>query len=307
MLDARRVLTFREVARHQSFSRAAGALSLTQPAVSQQIRALEIQLGTRLIERGRTTFTLTPTGALLFTHADALFERLQLAETQLDETMAEAQRAFRLGAFASALGVLVPRALAELNRVVGPLEISAVQGDTDVLVPGVRDGTLHVALCFQPCAEPRREHEGARRVDLWDEPMVAALGPAHRLAGRRRIRLADLASDPWLVAVRGGLIERACLAAGFEPRVAYLTDDPTAINGIVAANLSVTLTSQMLASELRGISTPVLSGEPVRRAVYAVVPPGALHPLVEPFLDSVRARPGAARLPRLQPDADLEA
>src|SRR4051812_30381322 len=116
MLDARRILTFREVAHRQSFSRAAAALSLTQPAVSQQIRALETQLGARLIERGRTAFGLTETGALLLTHADAVFERLRLAETQLDEAIGERRRALRVGAFPSALGVLVPPAIAAVGR-----------------------------------------------------------------------------------------------------------------------------------------------------------------------------------------------
>ncbi len=289
MLDPRRLLTFREVAKQRSFSRAAVALSLTQPAVSQQIRALEVQLGERLIERGRTSFALTPIGELLYAHADALRERLQLAETQLGEAIAEERRLLRIGAFPSVLGALVPAAIAQLNRLAGPLEVSAVQGSTDELVAAVRAGSLHVALCFQDAAEPRREHEGTRRVDLLEEPMVAALGPGHRLASRRRIRLGDLARDPWLLAVRGGLIERACLAAGFEPRIAYLSDDPLAINGLVAADLTVTLTSRMLAGQLRGISTPTLSGDPVRRTVYGVTPPAAAHPLTAPFLDTVRA------------------
>ena len=72
MLDPRRLLTFREVALHQSFSRAAVALSLTQPAVSQQIRRLEVQLGERLIERGRGSFTLTAAGELLLGSARTL-------------------------------------------------------------------------------------------------------------------------------------------------------------------------------------------------------------------------------------------
>jgi len=294
MLEPRRVLTFRQVALQRSFSRAADALSLTQPAVSQQIRALETQVGERLIERGRTTFALTPAGELLLEHAEALHQRLRLAETQLGELMLERERAFRVGAFASALGILVPRALADLDRVAGPVEISATQGETDQLVAAVRSGSLHVALCFQDSAQPRREHEDVVRLDLWDEPMRAALGPAHRLAGRRRIELAELAGDPWLLAVRGGLIERACLAAGFEPRIAYQTDDPTAINEIVAANLSVTLTSRLLAERFHGIATPSLRGDPVRRSVYAVIPSGRVHSLVAPFLDSVRAWPRAS-------------
>src|SRR5213079_2905378 len=97
MLDPRRLLTFREVALRRSFSRAAESLSLTQPAVSQQIRALETQLGERLIERGRPGFALTAAGELLYEHADALFERLRLAERQLDDAIAEARRRLRIG------------------------------------------------------------------------------------------------------------------------------------------------------------------------------------------------------------------
>src|SRR5215216_440461 len=289
MLDPRRLLTFREVAKRRSFSRAGIALSLTQPAVSQQIRALEIQLGERLIKRGRASFALTPIGDLLYTHAEALFERLQLAETQLEEAIAEERGLLRIGGFPSALAALVPTAIAQLNRLFGPLEFSAVQGTTDELVAAVRDGSLHLALCFQDAAQPCLEHEATRRTNLLEEPMVAALGPSHRLASRRRIRLADLARDRWLVAVRGGLIERACLAAGFEPRIAYVTGDPLAINGLVAADLTVTLTSRMLAGQLRGISFPRLSGDPVLRAVYGVTPPVAAHPLTTPFLEAVRA------------------
>ncbi len=293
MLDPRRLIVFREVAKRRSFSHAAAALSLTQPAVSQQIRALETQLGERLIVRGRTSFALTPIGELLFAHAEALGEQLQLAETQIEEALAEERQRLRIGAFPSILGVLVPKAIAQLSRALGPLEITAVQGSTDELVTGVRDGSLHVALCFQDASQPRREHEGTQRVDLLEEPMVAAIGPRHRLTGRRWLRLTDLARDPWLIAVRGGLIERACLAAGFEPRVAYITDDPLAINGLVAADLTVTLTSRMLAGQFRGISVPPLRGDPVRRAIYCVTPPTGAHPLTAPFLESMRAASSA--------------
>ena len=289
MLDPRRLLTFREVARERSFSRAAVALSLTQPAVSQQIRALETQLGERLIERGRAGgFALTAAGELLLAHAEALHERLRLAETQLEDSVGAARRLLRIGAFPSALATLVPLAIGRL-RVAGGLEVGALQGSTEDLVAAVRDGRVHVALCFQDASAPRREHEGTRRVDVLDEPMRAALGPQHRLAARKRIRLAELADDPWLAATRDGLIVRGCRAAGFEPRLEVLTDDPLATNSFVAAGLTVTLTSELLAGHLRGIALPALVGEPVRRSIYAVTPPAGAHPLVASFLDAVRA------------------
>src|SRR6266545_4401342 len=139
MLDPRRLLTFREVARQGSFSRAGEALALSQPAVSQQVGALERELGTALLVRGRSGTVPTPAGELLLAHADALAARLELADTQMD-------------------------ALVEGER-------------------GVQAGRLHAAVCFQDASAPRREHEGMRRADLAEDPMVAVLPADHRLAG----------------------------------------------------------------------------------------------------------------------------
>jgi len=246
----RRLLTFREVAHQRSFSRAAAMLSLTQPAASQQIGALERLLGQRLIERGRGGFALTPAGELLLAHADAVAVRLRLAETQLGEAAAELRRRLRVGAFASALATLLPAAVTRLGEEAEPVEVSALQGTTDELVAAVRDGRLQVALCFEDAAMPPRRHTGLRRHDLVQEPMLAAVGPAHRLSGRRRLRLSELASETWIAASTAGLIHHACVAAGFEPRIAYLTSDPLAIRALVAADLAVTLTRRLLASDL---------------------------------------------------------
>jgi DNA-binding transcriptional LysR family regulator len=289
MLDPRRLLTFREVAHQRSFSRAAEALSLTQPAVSQQVRALETQLGERLIERGRGAFTLTPAGELLAAHADAILERLQLAEAQLGETIAGARARLRLGAFPSVLATIVPAAIERVQSSLPDLELSVTEGSTAELATAVRDGRLHAALCFQNAADPPREHAGTRRHDLLEEPMVALVGPRHRLSERKRIRLTELANDPWTAATPDGLIYRACAAAGFEPHIAYLTADPLAIRALVAAGLAVTLTPRLLAPQLAGVSTCPLAGERPRRVIYALTPPAGIHPLVVPFLEALRA------------------
>jgi len=119
--------------------------------------------------------------------------------------------------------------------------------------------------------------------------MVATVGLEHRLAGRTRIRLEELAGDRWLAATRDGLIVSACRAAGFEPQLAYVTEDPMAINSFVAAGLAVTLTSRLLAPLFREVAALALLREPPRRAIYAVVPPGRTHPLAQPFLQALRA------------------
>src|SRR3954469_7044136 len=99
MLDPRRLLTFREVARRGSFSRAAEALALSQPAVSYQVRSLERELGTALLVRGRAGTVPTPAGELLLAHAEAVAARLALADTQMDALVAGERSALALGAF----------------------------------------------------------------------------------------------------------------------------------------------------------------------------------------------------------------
>ena len=284
MLDPRRLLTFREVARLGSFSRAAEELSLTQPAVSHQILALERQLGIRLIDRRPGGLALTAAGALLLRHADAVSGRLRLASEQLGALVAEQGRQLAIGAFPSAIATIVPQALVRIRAAQPELEVSVSEGTMEELAAAVRDGTLHLAVLFQDAAAPRRDHDDLERHDLFEEPMVAALPPRHRLAKRRRIALERLAGDPWTAPSRDGLINRTCLAAGFEPNIAFLTRDVLAIRELVASGLAVTLTGRLLAGRLEGIATPALTGNPARRTIYAIRPSTDSHPLTDLLL-----------------------
>jgi len=282
MLDPRRVLTFREVARLGSFSRAAEALALTQPAVSQQVAALERQAGARLLERGPGGLSLTPAGALLLEHADVVADRLALAGGQLAELAGDEGRRVRIGAFPSALATRVPRALARLTTRRPELKADVVEGTSAELVDGVRGGALHVAVCFQDAAAPRREHEGAKRADLDEEPFMALLPLEHPLAGGGPIELADLAGETWVAPSREGLIVRACEQAGFTPAIRYVSRDPLANRGLVAAGLAVTISPAGLATEFSGIAVEPVADAPTR-SVYALLPAAGATPLARAF------------------------
>src|SRR5436190_4325829 len=271
-VDPRRMLTFREVARQQSFSRAAEVLSLTQSAVSQQIAALEQQLGVSLMQLGRGGIRRPPAGERLLEHATALADRVELAGVQLAELAAEEHRRLRLGAFPSALATLVPVALGRLASRMSDLDVRLREGRLAELAEGVRSGELHAAVCFQDAAAPRREHEGTRRHELFDEPMVLALPPHHRLAHRKSLRLDDLAGEPWTAPSRDGLVVRACREAGFEPHITIETSDPLAIAAVVRAGLAVALMPQLLAGHLPGLRMLAVDGAPPRRSVYALLP-----------------------------------
>jgi DNA-binding transcriptional LysR family regulator len=301
MLEPRRLLTFREVARHGSFSRAAEALALTQPAVSQQVAALEREVGTPLLDRGPGGLALTETGALLLGHADALSDRLQAADAQLAELAGARAARLAVGAYASALATIVPDAIArwradedEAEVAVEVLEVASLDG-----AAGVRDGRLHVAVCFEDASAPPREHADACRHELALEPMDAAVGPQHPLAGRRRIKLAALAGDTWTAPSREHLVRRACVAAGFEPRIDYVTRDPLAIGGIIRAGLAVSLTPRLLAGRLEGVRTIGLMGDAPSRRLYALTPVVGARPRALRFVAALKA----AAAERMRDDA----
>ena len=140
MLEPRRLLTFREVARRGSFSRAADALALTQPAVSQQVGALEREVGAPLLHRGPGGLTLTAEGELLLGHADALAARLRAADAQLAELGAARDARLRIGAFPSALATVVPDAIAQ-RRAASEREVAfeAAEGSSADVAAGVRE------------------------------------------------------------------------------------------------------------------------------------------------------------------------
>src|ERR671932_2814576 len=110
-MDPRRLLTFRAVARQRSFSRAARELALSQPSVSNQVAALEREVGVQLLDRRPGGLRLTPEGEILLEHADAIAERFALASTQLAAAAAGYRARLRIGGFPTALAGLVHAAI----------------------------------------------------------------------------------------------------------------------------------------------------------------------------------------------------
>ncbi len=293
-MDPRRVLTFRSVAHHRSFSAAARALALSQPSVSNQVGALERELGARLLVREPGGLRLTPEGEILLTHADAIAERFQLAGAQIDAVAHDRRVRLRIGAFPTALAGLVPAAIGRLRERHPDVKVSVDEGGDD-LPERVRTGELHLALGFDDTARPRDLPPDLERRDLLRERFMVALPPGHPLAQRPAVRLADLARDDWTVAVTDGLIVRACHAAGFTPNLVSITHDQLAIRALILRGLAVTLAPELLADAFDGIALRPIDGPSPARDVYALLPPGGRHPLAGPILDELTATAAAVR------------
>ena len=286
-MDPRRVLTFRTVAHERSFTRAARALSLTQPSVSHQVALLEREVGGKLLDRGRGGLQLTRAGEALLVHADAIAERLALADTQTREITRDVHARLRIGAVPSALASLVPAALERVREHEPGALATVAEGTADDLPARVRSGELHLAVGFQDAARAREHHEGLERHDLLRERFLVALPPQHRMAARASVRLADLADEDWIAASADGIIVRACRGAGFEPRLVSITRDQFAIRALISRGLAVTLAAELLADAFEHAALRPIDGPAPERDVYALLPPGGRHPLAGTALNAL--------------------
>jgi DNA-binding transcriptional LysR family regulator len=121
------------------------------------------------------------------------------------------------------------------------------------------------------------------QVPLVDDRLYIGLPSGHPLGSRQRVRLAELAGDRWIQGVRHGstveVLPRACRLAGFEPAIAFRTDDRIAVEGLVAAGVGVALIPQLTVPTARpDIIVRPLQGTGLFRQVRAALPAGAYRP-----------------------------
>ena len=296
-MDPRRVLTFRAVAHQRSFSRAARELSLTQPSVSNQVAALEREIGARLLVRGTGGLRLTPEGEILLEHADAIAGRLELARTQLAAAAAGRHARLRIGALPTALAGFVPAAVARLRLEHPEARITFDEGTSQDLSGRVASGELDLAIVYEDTRAIHDDPPGITRHHLLREQFMVALAPDHPRARDSEVRLADLSAEDWTAALTDGLIVRACRTAGFEPNLISITRDQLAIRALVMGGLAVTLVPELLADPFRGLALRPITDVKIARDVYALLPPGGRHPLLPPTLAALDAVAAGLRAP----------
>jgi DNA-binding transcriptional LysR family regulator len=306
MLDVRRMRVLREVAVRGSFSAAAESLSFTQSAVSQQIAALEREAGTTLVQRSARGVRLTEAGEAVVRHTDAIMARLAEAETELEAIAGLRGGRLRTAAFESAGATLMPLAIAAFRQRHPAVELSMSMSEPEDCVPMLRSGELDLAIVFESAVT--QAADGIDRVHLVEDPMYLVLPRDHPLANRRRVRMADLAGEAWI----GGqpdcectrLISRACAVAGYEPRIAFETDDYTAMQGFVAAGVGVSLIAELGLTTVRDdIGVRDLGRDtPVRQIYAATLAEGYRSPATQAMVEILRevASRYESRRPRLE-------
>jgi molybdate transport repressor ModE-like protein len=241
-MDVRRLLIFREVARAGSISAAARSLGWTQPAVSQHLGALERSVGMPLLLRGPGGVELTEPGTRLLDRADQVALQLHLAEEEVAGLTSLRRGRARLAAYPSAAATLVPRAVAGLRARHPDVDVELTEAEPPEALRLLESGDVDVALVFGYDGDP-----AAGRGLVWrplaSEAVALVLAADHPLAGRRRLTLAQLADEPWIVGCERCRAHAValCSAAGFAPSVRHVSDDYVVVQNLVAVGLGVTL------------------------------------------------------------------
>ncbi|WP_411147625.1 LysR family transcriptional regulator [Streptomyces sp. A30] len=286
---------FVAVAETRHFTRAAELVHVAQPSLSQQIKALERELGADLFLRARGNITLTDAGEALLPLARRILADADTARHEVLELVQLRGGRVRLGATPSLCTGLLPDVLRAFHDRYPGIRLLIEEGGSHDLVRELARGALDLALVVLPLPTPS---PALTTVELLREDLVVVSSPeapAPGGPGRRTVRIADLEGER-LVMFRHGydlreLTVAACRAEGFEPDFAVEGGEMDAVLGFVRAGLGVAVVPRMVATRSgRGLRVTPLARPGLHRIIALahrsdVAPPRAARELQRMLLE----------------------
>lgn len=306
MYSLQRLRLLREVSIRGSLAAAAEALGYNPSSVSHQLKALEAEVGTLLLEPVGRGVRLTEAAKVLVTHTEAVIGELEAAEAELAALGRTVRGTLRVAAFQTALHTIVPPAVSRLQDRHPELEILTSHIDAEEGIPALLAHDFDLVLQEDYPSRPSRQSPGVQIETLGTDPLhlITAAAESAGTAGTERhlgeslqpgesLHLSDRAERPWAMETTGTRARQwtqaECRRAGFEPRVAFETSDVILQVRLVSLGLADALvpdlalrgaeglvdTSAIARSELPGrpqrtISTAVRSGSSRTPSIVAL-------------------------------------
>jgi DNA-binding transcriptional LysR family regulator len=297
MLELRRLRLLRELHERGTIAAVADALQFTPSAVSQQLAMLEREVGVSLLERAGRGVRLTDPALVLVEHADALLERVALAEADLAAATGTVSGRGRIAGFQSVSLRLALPAMEALARDAPRLRCELIEAEPEDALPALALGELDLVLGDEWQHQPWRLPAGLERHELLRDPVHLLLPARHPVARRHKeaVPLAELAGEAWASGHVGmaweEITQRTCRQlGGFEPDIRHRTNDATVSLALVARGLAVTLLPGLVLPGRRaGIALRGIAGGSVGRAIFAVTRASdAARPSTQALVAAVR-------------------
>ena len=247
-LDTRQLRAFLMLARRGSFTLAARDLHLTQSAVSHAVKALEAEVGCRLLDRMGKKVLLTQAGEQFLARAGKIFSEMASARAELDELSEWGCGRLRIGASAAACQYILPPVLREFQKQFAKCRLNIVPGDTAEIVDALRENQIDIAVTLEPQREPDFEFK-----PLFTDELVFIVDPKHAWAEAGRALRADIARQQYILYFRNSrtfeLIEGYLSEDNISIKSVIETGSMSAIKELVKLGLGITILAPWIARE----------------------------------------------------------
>jgi DNA-binding transcriptional LysR family regulator len=289
-MELRHLRSFLAVAEELHFTRAARRLHIAQSPLSQQIRRLENELGTRLFERDHHSVRLTAAGEAMLEHARAAIRHADRAAHAARLAAAGRSGTLAVGFLASAALELLPRIVPSFRAHAPTAELRLTEASSAQLVDHLHDGQLDVAFIRPPDDRQQLTVEV-----IWSEPMLVALPAGHALGANAALRLAELQGEPLILFPRASAprfhdqLIAACHQAGVSPRIVQEAVAMPMIISLVAAGVGAALVPRSVSPLASGqVTYHRLRGTPLRAEIAMATHANNGSPLLDAFARHVR-------------------
>jgi DNA-binding transcriptional LysR family regulator len=286
------------VAEERNFTRAAERCHVVQSALSHQIKALEHELGIALFARSSRRVELTAAGEAFLAAALASLDAAERAVADATAATGQIRGTLTIGVIPTVTAIDIPAALGAFHREHPAVQIRLRGGGSDQFITAITDGAMDVAVLGLPDTAPPK---GVATRVLARERLVAVVSSDHALAGRRRLRLQDLAGEKFVDFPAGtpGRIpsDLAFQAAGIRREVAFEAMSTDLILGLVRQNLVITLLSPAVISDRGELRAIPITGGPTRVEYLAwsgFNPTPAARAFLSTVAPHARSEPGEA-------------
>jgi DNA-binding transcriptional LysR family regulator len=299
-VELRHLRYFVATAEELHFGRAARRLSISQPPLSNTIRQLEEETGVRLLERDNKRVALTPAGEAFL--ADARYLLSEAAKAQeLARRVASGKRGrLRVGFVGSMLYRGLPDYVKAFRTAAPDVVLSLIELNSAEQLDAMARGRIDVGFVHALETPPE-----VRGIPIAKEPFVACVSEDHRLARSRRLRLASLAEEVFVLFAREASpayydsVIAICAAAGFIPRVEFQVRHWLTVVALVARRMGVSLVPEPIRiSGMKGVSFLPLQANPVLSTSWMIWNPSRSSPVRDAFLDQVMSARGRAAVSR---------
>ncbi len=245
-MSDRRLKVFHTVAKLLSFTKAAEALHMTQPAVTFQVRQLEEQLNTRLFDRTHNRISLTDAGERVYTYATRIFDLYDEMENSVRELTGDISGVLLIGASTTIAEYMLPALLGDFKRRYPDVGLRLKVSNSDGIVSMVENNVIDLGVVESPVTNKNLAVELCRM-----DKLVVIVPPGHPLASKGKVRIPDLLGYPYISREEGSgtrdVIAEYLKVNGHdegELNIIMELGSPESIKGVVEAGIGITIMSQ---------------------------------------------------------------